>query len=163
MPSTPECSRDDDPISKELEEAAEDDKSSLVLSKFKSSLDLNHFAYSPKAETDKPSPVLRRSSRKPVPVRFKSEGGSTLPTFSDVGTPSRTSKRPAGADSDLNTKTEHSESSRSPKKQKRMYATPDAYAHLSGLHDHLKHELNSQSSSFRRVIISDRMNFIHGR
>jgi antibiotic biosynthesis monooxygenase (ABM) superfamily enzyme len=45
----------------------------------------------------------------------------------------------------IDVKSETGSPKRSPKKLKRTYATPETYAHLNGLHDWLKDELDGKS------------------
>jgi TDG/mug DNA glycosylase family protein len=91
------------------------------------SLDLTQFAYS-----QKPSTPLRRSPRKSSSLRFK----DTSPTRSNAEDEKLPTKRA------LEVKSETGSPQRSPKKVKRTYATPETYAHLSGLQDWLKEELD---------------------
>jgi hypothetical protein len=95
------------------------------------SLDLTQFAYSSNASTGLAPSPLRRSPRKSS-VRIKSE--DSLPSLSNGG--GRNLANLKGAKS----KTEASK--KSPKKVRRGYAAPNTYAHLSGLHDWLKEDLD---------------------
>ncbi|KAJ7509998.1 hypothetical protein B0H11DRAFT_1957130 [Mycena galericulata] len=93
-----------------------EEETPVVLDEFRSSLSRFSFGSPDKTE-------LRRSPRKPVPVkRLASEIGTSQ---SDVKSPSK-------------------EARRSPvKKQKRAYAPPETYAHLHELQDHLKQDLDA--------------------
>ncbi|KAJ7940512.1 uracil-DNA glycosylase-like protein [Mycena leptocephala] len=91
------------------------------LDQFRSSLSQFSFDSPPKAE-------LRRSPRKPTPVRSRTTGPV---------------KRLASESFSLDVKEPKiSSPQRSPKKQKRSYAPPETYAHLRELQDHLKSDLD---------------------
>jgi hypothetical protein len=106
------------------------------------SLDLAHFAYSPKHGSSLTASPLRRSPRKPS-ARLKTE--DSLRAIPDaVDSDSQLIKRPRGVES------ESRSPKRIPKKPKRTYATPETYAHLNGLQDCLKEQLDG-SYSFIQV------------
>jgi hypothetical protein len=95
------------------------------------SLDLTQFAYSPKSSTNLASSPLRRSPRKSS-ARIKAE--DSLPVLSDGGE-TKPVKRSVAI---------KSETGSPPKKLKRTYAAPETYAHLSGLNDSLKEDLDGR-------------------
>ena len=107
-------------------------------SSFDNSLDLAKFAFSPTLHSSSLglSPTMpRRSSRRPVP-KLKQEDSDGLSHFSEAEV--KPQKRSAV--------TVFGEPSpkKSPKKPKRTYAMPDKYAHLTGLPDWLKEELDGR-------------------
>ncbi|KAJ7774969.1 uracil-DNA glycosylase-like protein [Mycena metata] len=96
----------------------DEDDSRGALDQFRSSL--SQFSFSSPQKTE-----LRRSPRKPAPLR-------TSPA-----------KRPASDDEEeRKPKVSSRDKSRSPKKQKRLYAPPETYGHLRELQDHLKLDLD---------------------
>jgi len=108
----------------------ESDKDSPKLSF--GSLDLTQFAYSPTTSPQRKSP--RKSSIRPKefassPTRFIAEDEKPI-------------KRALDSVQDDNGPSPSPSPQRSPKKAKRSYATPETYAHLRGLNDYLKDELD---------------------
>ncbi|KAJ6547691.1 uracil-DNA glycosylase-like protein [Mycena capillaripes] len=93
------------------------------LEQFRSSLSQFSFDSPPQKE-------LRRSPRKPVPVR--SPTGSSVKRLASE----------SGFNTDDVKETKILSRERSPKKQKRTYAPPETYAHLRELQDHLKADLD---------------------
>ncbi|KIM78187.1 hypothetical protein PILCRDRAFT_75863 [Piloderma croceum F 1598] len=91
------------------------------------SLDLTQFAYSPTA-----SP-LRRSPRKSSIRPKELSASSPTPSIAEDEKPIKRA---------LDVRNDTGSPQRSPKKAKRSYATPETYAHLSGLNDSLKDELD---------------------
>jgi hypothetical protein len=112
-------------VSSQVFQVMESDKDSQKVSF--GSLDLTQFAYSP---TTSP---LRRSPRK---YSIRPNELTSSPTPSIAGD----EKPPKRALDDVRNDTGSSQ--RSPKKAKRSYATPETYAHLRGLNDYLKDELD---------------------
>ena len=99
------------------------------------SLDLAFFP-SPHSSSVRLSPtILKRSSRRLV-TKFKQEDSDGLPEFLEAEVKPR--KRSAV------TMLGEPSPKKSPKKPKRTYAMPDAYAHLAGLPDWLKEELDGR-------------------
>lgn len=100
------------------------------------SLDLTHFAYSPKSGSSLTASPLRRSPRKTSVCMETEDSLWAMPDA--VDSDSQLVKRPRGVKSD-------SESpKRIPKKPKRTYAAPEAYAHLNGLQDCLQEQLDGR-------------------
>lgn len=108
-----------------------------MTSTFGHSLDLAQFAFSPSLHSGmEMSPtILRRSPRKPIP-KLKEEESDSLPDFSEaeVKPRKRSTAMMLGGQSPK----------KSPKKPKRTYAAPETYAHLTGLQDWLKEELDGR-------------------
>ncbi|KAJ6597016.1 uracil-DNA glycosylase-like protein [Mycena vulgaris] len=90
------------------------DKDSATLNHFRAALSQFSFGSPDKNE-------LRRSPRKPLPVRSSPAKRQASEDVKDAGASSR---------------------ERSPKKQKRSYAPPETYAHLRELQDHLRQDLD---------------------
>ena len=100
------------------------------------SLDIIAFPPSPHSSSVGLSPtILRRSPRKSV-TKLKQEDSDGLPEFLEAEVKPR--KRSAV------TMLEDPSPKKSPKKPKRTYAMPDTYAHLAGLPDWLKEELDGR-------------------
>jgi TDG/mug DNA glycosylase family protein len=89
-----------------------------------SRLDLTQFAYSPKISAS----LMDMIPLRPSPRKSFARTGDILRTQSDT----------------LDNTSEITSGQRSPKKLKRTYAAPETYAHLNGLHDWLKEQLDGR-------------------
>lgn len=100
-------------------------------------LDLSHFAYSP-SQGPTNGVILRNSPRN---LSGHLRNGDTLPLFASEGV-NHPRKHSLGEQNECES------SNQSPKKKKRSYATPETYAHLPGLQDWLKSELDGNFDLF---------------
>lgn len=107
-------------------------------------LDLSHFAYSQEISLPKPTSVALREFPRKLSEHPRKE--VNLPIFTSKGV-----KRPKHSPG-IESQSERENSSQSPKKKKRSYATPETYAHLPGLQDCLKDELDGNLFNFCPIL-----------